>query len=72
MWRRKSACARLQASFFGSRHTIDRTLELLTAGPAIELAYTGFLVDLNGDGIFVVAKKARELRGEGFFLSRCA
>lgn len=51
--------------------TIDGALELLVADLAGELADAGFLVELDGDGLLVVAEEAREDRSQGLVLQRC-
>lgn len=44
----------------GGGEVVDAALEVLAADLAVEGADAGFLVDLDGDGLFVVAEEAGE------------
>lgn len=50
------------------RLTIDPRLISLPAHLARQVAQAEFLIQLNDDGVFVVAEEACEGRGQGFLL----
>jgi hypothetical protein len=43
---------------------IDSRLKVLTADFAVKASHAGFLVDFNGDGLFVITEEASEGCGE--------
>ena len=52
----------------GGGEVVDAGLEVLAADFAVELADAELLVQLDNDGLFVVAEEAGEGRGQGFTL----